>query len=201
MAAGKFSFTGSGGILVSSGGRTLAAAGDVIVIGDRVFPLAEVDRVAYDAAARPRQASYALGLARGPVRSRFVFDAFGSGELADARETWRRLVELVESAACPRIARAAVDAITAGATARFGAGGHRRIDADAEGLRRWRWFAPKVPWAGVLGTDLRAGQVRVWTGGPEPELVTAMAGWNAVVLPRVVGMMVALEKESPENRG
>ncbi|SEF23132.1 hypothetical protein SAMN05421837_10224 [Amycolatopsis pretoriensis] len=200
MAAGKFSFTGSGEILVRSGGRTLAAAGDVIVIGDRVFPLAEVDRVAYDAAARPRQASYALGLACGPVRSRFVFDAFGREELAHARETWRQLVELVESAACPRIARAAVDAIAAGATARFGGGGRWRIDADAEGLRRWRWFAPKVPWAGVLGSDLRAGQVRVWTGGPEPELVTAMAGWNAVVLPRVVGMMVAQEKESPENR-
>ncbi|MGW5720276.1 hypothetical protein ACWEVP_29195 [Amycolatopsis sp. NPDC003865] len=201
MAAGKFSFTGSGEILVSSGGRTLAAAGDVIVIGDRVFRLAEVDRVAYDAAARPRQASYALGLAHGAVRSRFVFDAFGSHELEDARETWRRLVELVESAACPRIARAAVDAITSGATARFGGGRYRRIDADAGGLRRWGWFAPKVPWAGVLGTDLRAGQVRVWTGGPEPELVTAMAGWNAVVLPRVIGMMVAQEKESPGKQG
>ncbi|MGW4521780.1 hypothetical protein [Amycolatopsis sp. NPDC004378] len=197
MAAGKFSFTGSGEVRIRCGGRTLAAAGDVIVIGDRVFRLAEVDRVAYHAAARPHQASYALGLARGPVRSRFVFDAFrGGSELEDARETWRRLVELVESAACPRIARAAVDAITAGATARFG--GHPRIDADAEGLRRW--FAPKVPWHGVLGTDLRAGQVRVWTGGPEPELVTAMAGWNAVVLPRVVGMMVGREKESPGNQ-
>jgi hypothetical protein len=201
MAGGKFSFTGSGEVRVRSGGRTLAAAGDVIVIGERIFRLAEVDRVAYHAAARPHQASYALGLARGPMRSRFVFDAFrGGSELEDARETWRRLVELVESAACPRIARAAVDSITAGATARFGGGGHPRIDADAEGLRRRRWFAPKVPWAGVLGTDLRAGQVRVWTGGPEPELVAAMAGWNAVVLPRVIGMMVATEKESPENR-
>ncbi|MFI5589720.1 hypothetical protein ACIA5G_32050 [Amycolatopsis sp. NPDC051758] len=196
MAAGKFSFTGSGGLRVSSGGRTLAAAGDVIVIGDRVFRLAEVDRVAYHAAARPHQASYALGLASGPVRSRFVFDAFGrGGELDDARETWRRLVELVESAACPRIAGAAADAITAGATARFG--GRPRIDADAEGLRRCRWFTGKVPWAGVLGTDLHAGQVRVWTGGPEPGLVTGMAGWNAVVLPRVVGIMVGREKESP----
>lgn len=194
MATRKFSFTGSGELRVASGGRTLAAAGDVIVIGDRVFRLAEVDRVAYHAAARPDQASYALGLAAGPVRSRFVFDAFRRGsELEEARETWRRLVELVESAACPRIARAAVDAITAGETARFG----RRpsIAADAEGLRRR--FAPKVPWAGVLGTDLHAGQVRVWTGGPEPALVTGMAGWNAVVLPRVAGMMLGREKESP----
>jgi hypothetical protein len=201
MAGGKFSFTGSGEVRVRCGGRTLAAAGDVIVIGDRVFRLAEVDRVAYHAAARPHQAGYALGLARGPVCSRFVFDAFRDGsELEDAREAWRRLVELIESAACPRIARAAAEAITAGATARFGGGGHPRIAADAEGLRRCRWFAPKVPWASVLGTDLRAGQVRVWTGGPEPELVAAMAGWNAVVLPRVIGMMVAREKESPENR-
>jgi hypothetical protein len=200
MAGGKFSFTGSGEVRVSSGGRTLAAAGDVIVIGDRTFRLAEVDRVAYHAAARPHQASYALGLASGRVRSRFVFDAFRGGELEDARETWRRLVELVESVACPRIARIAVDAIAGGATARFGGGGHPRIDADAEGLRRRRWFAPKVPWSRVLGVDLRAGEVRVWTGGPEPELVTAMAGWNAVVLPRVVGMMVGHEKESPGSR-
>ncbi|MEV6629012.1 hypothetical protein AB0M71_49630, partial [Amycolatopsis sp. NPDC051114] len=85
-------------------------------------------------------------------------------------------------------------------TARFGGGGHAPIDADADGLRRRRWCAPKVPWSRVLGVDLRAGEVRVWTGGPEPELVTAMAGWNAVVLPRVVGMMVACEKESPGSR-
>lgn len=194
MAARKFSFTGSGELRVASGGRTLAAAADVIVIGDRVFRLAEVDRVAYHAAARAHQASYALGLGRGPVRSRFVFDAFRRGsEFEEARETWRRLVELVEAAACPRIARAAVDTITAGATARFG--GRPRIEADAEGLRRW--FAPKVPWAAVLGADLHAGQVRVWTGGPEPELVTGMAGWNAVVLPRVAGMLAGREKESP----
>jgi hypothetical protein len=200
MTAGKFSFTGSGELRVSSGGRTLAAAGDVIAIGDRVFRLAEVDRVAYNAAARLHRASYSLGLARGPVRCRFGFDAFHRGsELEDARETWRRLVELVESAACPRIALTMAEAIAAGETARFGGGGHPRIDADAEGLRGHRWFAGKVPWGRVLGSDLRAGQVRVWTGGPEPGLVTGMAGWNAVVLPRVVGIMVCREKESPGN--
>jgi hypothetical protein len=200
VPAGKFSFTGSGGLRVRSGGRTLAAAGGEIVIGDRVFRLAEVDRVAYHAAARLHQARYSLGLARGPVRCRFGFDAFARGsELEDARETWRRLVELVESAACPRIAAGLAEVIAAGATARFGGGGHPRIDADAAGLRPARWFAGTVPWARVLGTDLRAGQVRVWTGGPEPGLVTGMAGWNAVVLPRVVGIMVGRETEAPRN--
>ncbi|WP_328648161.1 hypothetical protein OHS58_11160 [Amycolatopsis sp. NBC_00348] len=198
MAAGKFAFTGSGELRVSSGGRTLAAAGDVIAIGDRVFRLGEVDRVAYHAAARLHRASYSLGLASGLVRCRFGFDA-APGELDDARETWRRLVELVESAACPRIASTMAEAITAGGTARFGGGGQPRIDADAGGLRGPRFFAGKVPWGRVLGSDLRAGQVRVWTGGPEPGLVTGMAGWNAVVLPRVVGIMVCREKESPGN--
>ncbi|MFJ1759885.1 hypothetical protein ACIOD2_06170 [Amycolatopsis sp. NPDC088138] len=201
MAAGKFSFTGSGELRVRSWGRTLAAAGDVIAIGDRVFRLGEVDRVAYHAAARLHRASYSLGLARGPVRCRFGFDASSGelGELEDARETWRRLVELVESAACPRIALRMAEAITAGDTARFGGGGHPGIDADAEGLRGRHWFAAKVPWGRVLGSDLRAGQVRVWTGGREPGLVAGMAGWNAVVLPRVVGIMVCREKESPGN--
>ncbi|WP_328454522.1 hypothetical protein [Amycolatopsis sp. NBC_00438] len=198
MAAGRFSFTGSGELRVCSGGRTLAAAGDVIAIGDRVFRLGEVDRVAYHAAARPHRASYSLGLARGPVRCRFGFDAAAT-ELDGAREAWRRLVELVESAACTRIARTLAEAIAAGGTARFGGGGHPRIDADAEGLRDHRWFAGKVPWGRVLGSDLRAGQVRVWTGGPQPRLVAGMAGWNAVVLPRVVGIMVCREKESPGN--
>ncbi|WP_410676046.1 hypothetical protein [Amycolatopsis sp. cmx-4-68] len=112
MAARKFSFTGSGELRVAGGGRTLAAAGDVIAIGDRVFRPAEVGRVAYHAAARPHQAGYALG--------------------------WP--------------------------AARCGAGPCLTRSAGA---------------------------------APEPELVTAMAGWNAVVLPRVAGMPAGREKESP----
>lgn len=151
MAAGKFAFTGSGELRVSSGGRTLAAAGDVIAIGDRVFRLGEVDRVAYHAAARLHRASYSLGLASGLVRCRFGFDA-APGELDDARETWRRLVELVESAACPRIASTMAEAITVGGTARFGGGGQPRIDADMRRAAR----APVLRREGAVGPG--AGQ-------------------------------------------
>ena len=95
---GKFSFTGSGELRVRSGGRALVASGGAISIGDRVFRLAEVDRVAYHAAARINQASYSIGLAVGDAKSRFAFRR--GTEFDDARETWRRLVELLEAAVC-----------------------------------------------------------------------------------------------------
>ena len=189
--SGKFSFTGSGELRVRSGGRALVAGGDAISIGDRVFRLADVDRVAYHAAARLDQASYSIGLAVGESRSRFAFDAFRRGsEFDDARETWRRLVELLEVAACPRIAATAVRAVSAGETVKFGGALSPRLDADAEGLRRHELFARKVPWSEITGVDMREGQVRVWTSdGAKPAIAIGMFGWNAVVLPRVVAVI------------
>ena len=188
----KFSFTGSGELRIHSGGRALVAAGEVISIGDRSFRLSEVDRVAYHAAARINQASYSIGLAVGENKSRFAFDAFRRGtEMQDARETWRRLVELLEAVACPRIAEAAVAEISGGETVKFGGALSPRLDADAEGLRRYELFARKVLWAEITGTDMREGQVRVWTAesGSKPAIAIGMFGWNAVVLPRVVSLI------------
>jgi len=188
---GKFSFTGSGELRVRSGGRALVASGDAISIGNRVFRLAEVDRVAYHAAARINQASYSIGLAAGDAKSRFAFDAFRRGtEFDDARETWRRLVELLETTACPRIAHTAVRAISAGETVKFGGSLSPRLDADAEGLRRYELFAKKVPWPEITEVDMREGQVRVWTSGcVKPAIAVGMFGWNAVVLPRVAAVI------------
>ncbi len=189
--SGKFSFAGSGELRVRSGGRALVAAGDAISIGERVFRLADVDRVAYHAAARNNQASYSIGLAVGEHKSRFAFDAFRRGtEFDDARETWRRLVELLETVACPRIADAAVRAISGGDTVKFGGALSPRLDADAGGLRRHELFAKKVAWPEITGVDMREGQVRVWAGdGAKPAIAIGMFGWNAVVLPRVVAAL------------
>lgn len=186
--SGKFSFTGSGELRVRSGGRALVAAGDAISIGARVFRLADVDRVAYYAAARTNQACYSIGLAVGESKSRFAFDAFRRGtEFDDARETWRRLVELLETTVCPRIADTSVRAISAGETVNFGGALGPRIDADADGLRYYELRTKKVPWPEITDVDMREGQVRVWTsGGAKPAIAIGMFGWNAVVLPRVV---------------
>lgn len=199
--SGKFSFTGSGGLRVRCGGRALAASADVIEMGGRTFRLARVDRVAYHAAARLGQASYTIGLGSGGVRRRFAFDAFGRGtELEDARETWRRLVELLEATACPRLAEAAVTAISAGGKVKFGGGAVPRIDADAAGLRQFGPLHGRVGWDLVAGADLREGVVRVWTVGGERPLRAGMAGWNAVLLPRVVALMGRREMQSRNGR-
>lgn len=184
-----------GEIRARSGKKELVAAGDVISIGSQTFRLGELDRIVYKAASRINQASYTIGLAQGDAKSTFRFDAYRRGtELDDTRETWNQLVTLLENEACPRIARTATQSIMMGETVVFGSLPATRIDADSEGLRQHQPFAKKVPWNQLAGADLREGQVRVWTvkeraAGKNPKLHIDMAGWNAVILPRVVALL------------
>jgi hypothetical protein len=182
-------------IRVRSGKRELVASGGVITVGDQVFHLVGVDRVVYRAAARINQASYRIGLAQGDAKCIFTFDAYKRGtELEDTRKLWGQLVELLESTACPRIAHSAAQAITSGQAVTFGSSPAARINADAEGLRPRQPFAKTVPWSQIVGADLHEGQVRVWTAtdgitDKKPKMSIDMMGWNAVVLPRVVGIL------------
>lgn len=120
-----------------------------------------------------------------------MFDAYRRGtELNDTRDIWLRLVALLESTACPRIADDALRAIAAGGSVAFGSRPGSRIEADASGLRPRKPFARAVPRAEISRADLHEGQVRVWTrSGRKPALATEMFGWNAVVLPRVVAAL------------
>lgn len=182
---------------------SLVAADGVIAVGDRVFRLARLDRVSYRAAARINQASYRIGLGEGGARCTFTFDAYRRGtELGDAREAWLRLVALLESAPCPRIADDAIRAIAAGGSVTFGSPPASRIDIDAGRLRPHRPFARTVAWADVGGADLHEGQVRVWTSrsGRRPVMSADMSGWNAVVLPRVVAALAGVRSTSMHPR-
>lgn len=173
---------------------SLVAADGAIRVGDRIFRLAGLDRVTYRAAARINQASYRIGVGEGDAQCTFMFDAYRRGtELVDTREVWLRLVALLESTACPRIADVALCAIAAGRSVTFGSRPASRIDADAVGLRPHRPLARAVPWAEIRGADLHEGQVRVWTSssGRRPAMSIDMSGWNAVVLPRVVAALAA----------
>lgn len=169
----------------------LVAADGTIAVGEQVFRLADLDRVLYRAAARINHASYMIGVAEGDRQCTFVFDAYRRGtELDDARETWLGLVALLESAASPRIAAAALRTIAGGGSVTFGSSPAARIAADAHGLRPRAPFARTVPWADIAGADLHEGQVRVWTttSRRKPAMSVDMAGWNAVVLPGVVAL-------------
>ncbi len=171
---------------------SLVAAGDVITVGDRAFRLAAVDRVSYRAAAQVNLAHYRIGVGHGDTQCTFMFDAYRRGtELDDTRDVWLRLVALLESTACPRIADNALRAIAAGRTVAFGSQPASRIDADASGLRPRKPFARAVPWREISGADLHEGQVRIWSRGPgrKPAMSTDMSGWNAVVLTRVVAAL------------
>jgi hypothetical protein len=134
-------------------------------------------------------------VAHGDSKHIFMFDAYRRGtELDDRREIWNRLVALLENTACPRIARNAVVAISAGETVVFGAPPASRIEADAEGLRPRRPLARTLPWSDVAGAEPREGQVRVFSAreraaGTNPKLSIDMSGWNAVILPRVVAQL------------
>ena len=52
-------------------------------------------------------------------------------ELDETREIWVRLVALLESTACPRLAEAALRTIAGGGSVTFGGRPASRIDADA----------------------------------------------------------------------
>jgi hypothetical protein len=178
-----------------SGRRELVATGNTISIGDQVFPLGDVDRVAYRAATRINQASYGIALARGDTSCRFLFDAYRRGtDLEDKRAIWNRLVELIEATAVPRITAAAVRTIGAGQTVRLGSPAIDAVDLDAEGIRRHRPFAAKLPWDRVARADLYQGLARVWTMvdgtvATTPKIGIPIFGWNAVVLPDVVARL------------
>ncbi|MGF7235329.1 MAG: hypothetical protein ACQSGP_10285 [Frankia sp.] len=184
-----------GELRARSGKRVLVAVGNVISVDSQTFHLGELDRVVYKAATRINQSSYTIGLAQGETKCTFTFDAYRRGtEMDDTREIWHRLVTVLENTACPRIAQNAAQAIMVGETVVFGSLPATRIDADTEGLRQHKPFAKKVPWNQLAGADLREGQVRVWTGkeratGKNPKLRIDMAGWNAVILPRVVALL------------
>ncbi|CAG7613408.1 hypothetical protein [Actinacidiphila bryophytorum] len=173
--------------------RELVAGQDGITIGGHEFPLHLVDRVVYRAATRINQASYVIGLAQGARTHTFAFTAYRKGtELEDAAVTWRRLVDLLESTVCPRIAESAVRTVSAGTTVTFGGPRSSRVDVSPEGVRPRRPFARTIPWARVTTADLAGGLARVWAAGADgtparkPALCIDMTGWNAVVLPRVV---------------
>jgi hypothetical protein len=170
----------------------LVASEGVITVGDQGFRLADVDRVSYRAAVQINLAHYRIGVGQGGAQRTFMFDAYRRGtELDDTRDVWLRLVALLESTACPRIADDALRSIAAGRSVAFGSQPGSRIDADADGLRPRRPFARIVPWAEIDRADRHEGQVRVWTrSGRKPAMSTDMAGWNAVVLPRVVAALV-----------
>jgi hypothetical protein len=170
----------------------LVASDGVITVGDQRFRLSDVDRVSYHAAVQINLAHYRIGVGQGRAQRTFMFDAYRRGtELDDTRGVWLRLVALLESTACPRIADDALRSIAAGRSVAFGSQPGSRIDADRDGLRPHRPFARAVPWSEIDRADRHEGQVRVWTrSGRKPAMSIDMAGWNAVALPRVVAALV-----------
>ncbi|MGW1616728.1 hypothetical protein ACWCQZ_46520 [Streptomyces sp. NPDC002285] len=164
-------------------------------IGNQVFRLSEVDKIAFHAASRINEASYMIGVAQGKSSCRFTFRAYRRAtEMEDRRKEWNQLANLLDSIAGPRIARRMADYLSDGGIATFGSPPATRIDADVEGLRLRRPFMKKVPWDTVTDVDLNRGAVRVWTSAEsisegKPRMAIDMHGWNAVVLPRVFALL------------
>jgi len=187
----------TGEVRLSSGRRELVAIGTVVTVGEDVFHLPAVDRIAYHVASRGNHTSFRIRLRQAATTCDFMVDAYRRGtELNDTRAAWGSLVELVERWACPNIARTAIDAIRAGGTVAFGGAPAARIDGNAAGLRPRRLFAKTVPWSRIARADFGDGLVRVWTtddvgAGSTVAMSVDMSGWNAVVLPRVVRALAA----------
>jgi hypothetical protein len=165
----------------------LIASDDAITVDDKVFQLASIDRIGYHAASRINLATYGILLGQGDMKCYFMYDAYRRGsEMEDARRKWYGVVDRLEQASCPRLAKEAIRAIFSGKEVRFGTD----IVADALGLRRRRPFAKSVPWSQITSADIALGHIRVWTddiaGGKTAKMTTAMGGWNAVLLPRVI---------------
>lgn len=182
-------------IRISRGKRHLVATEDQITVDGQVFRLADVDQVAYRAAARINQASYRIGVAQGGAKATFTFDAYRRGtEMEDSRVQWGNVVDLLEARVCPRIAAEAVAAVSAGGKWSFGSLPATRVEADVNGLRVCQPFGARIPWDRVYSADMHQGCVRVWdakSGGTRPRISIDMSGWNAVVLPRVIAMVTA----------
>jgi hypothetical protein len=156
------------------------------------FDLSKVDRVAYHAASSPNLVRYGIRLGQGATKCYFLYDAYKRGtEMEDAATNWRSIVGLLQQTACPRLAIEASLAIKGGQQIRIG----NDILASAEGLRRRRLFAKTVPWSLITSADFHRGNVRVWTvgsvGSNRPEMITAMGGWNAVIMPRLIQLMAS----------
>jgi hypothetical protein len=184
-------------IRVKQGRTELVAAGDEVRIGDEVFSLSRVDRVAYRVAKRLNQASYGIALGEGDREKRLIFEAYARGnELAEKEAIWTELVARIEAVACQRMAADAKRAIDAGETVRIGSPAMDAVDLDREGIKRHRPFAPKVAWSAIARSDLYVGTARILThtsGTPDknPKITIPIFGWNAVILPDIVALMTA----------
>ncbi|MER6434618.1 hypothetical protein ABT272_44900 [Streptomyces sp900105245] len=184
-----------GELCISSGRQKLLATDETITIKNRTFVLTEIDGLAFRAASRVNQASYMVGVAQGAHRCRFGFDAYSRGtEMRDRKREWDSVVQLLGCKAGLRIAENKLNQIYAGGRVTFGSLPATSIEADAEGLRLRRPFMRKIPWHEISYADMRHGSVRVFISSKESSgklrLKVDMYGWNAVILPEVVALML-----------
>jgi hypothetical protein len=176
----------------------LTATTDRIVINDAVFPVAEIDRVAYWFGAKRLNGAYMgtsfwLKVGSGATSAHFFMDS-GSDDtrLEEGHSWWGPVADLLTMHVVPRIVRTIVASIDRGETVNFGGLGCPA--ADRRGLRVRRPFASPILWSDMRGTAFERGRMRILVangdscGGREPTATMSigMEQWNSAAIPGVV---------------
>ena len=173
----------------------LTATTDRIAINDAVFPVGDIDRVAYWFGAKRLNGSYVgtsfwLRVGSGATSAHFFMDS-GSHDtrLEEGHSWWGPVADLLTMHVVPRIVRTIVASIDRGETVNFGGLGCPA--ADRRGLRIRKPFASPIPWNDMRGTVFEHGRMRVLVadgGGGEPKakMLIGLDQWNSATIPDVI---------------
>lgn len=190
------------------GRSELVATPDRVLIGGETFALAEMDSVQWTAVRSHLNGSYMGTLFRLRVRAAdrkkdFAMDT-GSGNkrLDEFSEAYHRVVGLLDTVVCPRLAQDMATLLQAGQTITLGPAG-ARVELTSEGFRLKKPWSKLVPWHRVAGTEMQGGNVffLVRKGDSDESRRHSMVpldGENIVVLPHLASMMSPTAGGRPE---
>lgn len=162
-------------------------------IGEEVFALDVIDRVACWSAARRTTGTYTdttfwLKVAAGRRSATFYSDSGARDHLLESgRAWWTETRALLQRAVVPRLLAGAIGTIDGGGTVLIGGVGCTA--ADRRGLRTRYPFARPVPWHEIVDTVTERGVTQVVQrrgGSTRRTLRITMDQWNALLLPGLV---------------
>jgi hypothetical protein len=182
---------------IGKGERTelTATAADVTIRGE-TFAWAALDGVEYTAVRSHQNGAYmgtyfTLHVREGERKQSFMMATNHKDErLEEFRDAYGRLVNIVDTLVCSRIAAALAARLEAGETITLGPAG-ARVELTKEGFRLKKPLSKVVPWASVTGVEVEGGTiyflVRKKEGhDPKRHSMVGLGGENMVVLPHLL---------------
>ena len=178
--------------------KEIAAGVDWISIDGEVFAFGELDSVQWTAVRSHLNGAYMgvhyrLRVRAGDRKGDSMMDTGSKNTRIDEfTEAYGRIVVLLDSFVCPRLAGDMATAIRAGETITLGPAG-ARVELTAAGFRLKKPLAKVVPWEQVVDTETEGG--RLWfrlhrvDKDPKRHAMVGLEGDNIVVLPHLVHLL------------